>query len=86
MATIKLPSKPVPEGFKILSLCQYGYCYPFVWHLTLFVLGALGASAWVSMMQAPQLAQFYWCSITAAEASGGCITTTPKLSCVYRVA
>ena len=29
---------------------------PFVWHLTLFVLGALGASAWVSMLQASQLA------------------------------
>ena len=25
-------------------------CYPFVWQLTLFVLGALGASAWVSML------------------------------------
>jgi hypothetical protein len=29
-----------------------GRCHPFVWHLTLFVLGALGASAWVSMLQA----------------------------------
>jgi hypothetical protein len=38
---------------------------PFVWHLTLFVLGALGTSAWVNMLQAPQLAQFYWCSTTA---------------------
>ena len=25
---------------------------PFVWHLTLFVLGALSVSAWVSMLQA----------------------------------
>jgi len=29
-AIIKLPSKPIPEGFKILSLCQYGYCYSFI--------------------------------------------------------
>ena len=26
--------------------------YPFVWHLALFVLGALGVSAWVSILQA----------------------------------
>jgi hypothetical protein len=29
------------------------YIYPFVWQNGLFVLGALGASAWVSMLQAP---------------------------------
>jgi len=30
--------------------------YPFVWQKRLFVLGALGALAWVSMLQAPSLA------------------------------
>jgi len=25
-----LPGKPVPKGFKILSLYQYGYCYSFI--------------------------------------------------------
>jgi hypothetical protein len=29
-ATIKLPSKPVPKGFKIISLYQYGYYYSFI--------------------------------------------------------
>jgi hypothetical protein len=29
------------------------YHYPFVWQKRLFVLGALGAPAWVSMLQAP---------------------------------
>jgi len=28
-------------------------CHPFVWQNGLFVLGALGAPAWVSMLQAP---------------------------------
>ena len=32
-AIIKLPGKPVPKGFKILSLCQYGYCYSFMFTL-----------------------------------------------------
>ena len=32
-----------------------GRSYPFVWHLALFVLGALGASAWVSMLRASHL-------------------------------
>ena len=27
--------------------------YPFVWQKRLFVLGALGALAWVSILQAP---------------------------------
>jgi hypothetical protein len=29
-ATVKLPGKPIPEGFKIMSFCQYGYCYSFM--------------------------------------------------------
>ena len=31
--TIKLPGKPVLKGFKILSLCQYGYYYSFMFTL-----------------------------------------------------
>ena len=40
---------------QLIDWCAQCTFYPFVWHLALFVLGALGAlgaSAWVSMLQA----------------------------------
>lgn len=27
---IRIKGKPIPEGYKILSLCQYGYCFGFL--------------------------------------------------------
>src|ERR1700722_19689210 len=38
-AIIKLPSKLVPKGFKIISLCQYGYCYSFIFTLLGYFFG-----------------------------------------------
>ena len=29
--TVRMSSKPIPEGFKILALCEHGYTYSFMY-------------------------------------------------------
>jgi len=29
--TVRIPNKPIPDGFKILALCKHGYTYSFMY-------------------------------------------------------
>ncbi|PWW72382.1 hypothetical protein C7212DRAFT_228114, partial [Tuber magnatum] len=29
--TVRLPNKPIPEGYKVFALCEHGYTYSFMY-------------------------------------------------------